>query len=370
VNVPADHYQALGVARDASPEEIKRAYRRLARDHHPDANPDDPSAEARFKEVAHAYEVLSDPERRRRYDQFGDDVEGAGDPFAGAGFPGGLGDLFGAFFGGGGFAGPTGPPGGPDVEARIELSFEEAMFGTQAPVTVRTAVPCPDCGGSGAAPGSAAVTCPDCGGAGQVRRVTQSILGQMVTAAPCRRCDTLGTVVEAPCPRCQGDGRIVRDETYTIEIPAGIDDGRTVRLTGRGAAGARGGRPGDLYVHVRVRPHDRFVRHGNDLVHDLHVSFAQAALGCLIDFETLDGHEDLVVERGTQNGRVLRLRHRGVPAVNGRGRGDLHVRIIVDTPERLNDDEERLLRELAELRGEQVAPPDAGFFAKIRSAFK
>lgn len=373
----ADHYAELGVGRDASADEIKRAYRRKARELHPDANPDDPEAEARFKSAAHAYEVLSDPERRARYDQFGDDGDMVGgDPFGGGFAGGGLGDIFDAFFGGnpfgggGGGGGPAGPPAGPDLEATITLAFEEAVFGTQAPVTVRTAVPCVDCDGSGAAPGTSVVTCPDCGGVGQVRRVRQSILGQMVTAGPCPRCQALGTIVESPCPSCQGEGRQVQDETYNVEIPAGIEDGRAVRLGGRGAVGPRGGRAGDLYIHVRVRNHDRFERHGNDLVFPLHVSFAQAALGCHLDFETLDGQEDLVVERGTQNGKVLRLRGRGVPYLDGRGRGDLLVPVVVDTPTKLSDEEAELLRHFAALRGEAVAPADEGFFSRIRSAFK
>lgn len=368
-----DHYEVLGVDRGVSPDDLKRSFRKLARDHHPDANPDDPHAESRFKEIAHAYEVLSDPERRARYDQFGDDGDAGGSPFGGFG-GGGLGDIFEQFFGGGfgggGGRGPAGPPAGPDLEATITLAFEEAVFGTQAPVTVRTAVACDECAGSGAAPGGQAVTCPDCGGAGQVRRVRQSILGQMVSAGPCPRCQTLGTIIENPCPRCQGDGRVVEEQTYTVEIPAGIDDGRAVRLTGRGAVGPRGGPSGDLYIHVRTRPHPRFERHGNDLLHELHVSFTQATLGCLIPFDTLDGSEDLVVARSTQSGKVLRLRGRGVPWVDGRGRGDLLVQVVVDTPTSLSDDEEDLVRQLAALRDEDVAPADEGFFAKIRSAFR
>jgi molecular chaperone DnaJ len=367
----ADHYQILGVGRDASVEDIKRAYRRLARELHPDANPDDADAEARFKAVAHAYEVLSDPERRQRFDRFGDDGDLApGDPFAG-GFSGGLGDLFETFFGGNPFGGAgRGPATGPDLEATITLSFEESVFGTQAPVTVRTAVGCDECESSGASPGSYPTTCPDCGGAGQVRRVRQSIIGQMVSTGPCSRCQALGSIIDNPCPACSGEGRVVQDQTYTVEIPAGIEDGRAVRLGGRGAVGARGGRPGDLYIHVRVRGHDRFERRGNDLIHELHVSFAQAALGCQIDFETLDGRENLVVDRGTQNGKFLRLRGRGVPALDGRGRGDLLVVVVVDTPVRLSEEEDELLRRLAEIRGEDVAPADEGFFARIRSAFK
>jgi molecular chaperone DnaJ len=372
--VAGDYYELLGVAPDASQDEIKKAYRRLARQLHPDANPGDTAAEARFKEVALAYETLSDPERRRRYDMFGPDGVGAAtaDPF---GFGGGLGDLFDAFFGGsagarGGRAGPSGPPRGTDLEVVADIDFEAAVFGTQQSVTVRTAVPCPACEASGAAPGTMPQVCGDCGGTGQVRRIRQSILGQMVTAGPCPRCGGIGQVIERPCSECRGEGRRAEDKSYLVDIPAGVDTGSTLRLSGRGAVGPRGGGYGDLYVHVRVHPHDHFQRSGDDLVHELHIPFTQAILGARLEYETLDGTEDLVVPRGTQTGRVFRLRGRGVPSLGGRGRGDLLVHVVVDIPEQLSDDQEDLLRSLAELRGEEVAPADTGFFSRIRSAFK
>jgi molecular chaperone DnaJ len=368
--VASDYYELLGVRRDASTEEIKRAFRQLARELHPDANPGDAAAEARFKEVALAYETLSDPERRQRYDMFGPEGAAAGMPGGFTGFGGGLGDLFEAFFNTGGGGRPGGPVHGPDLEAVIDLSFEEAVFGTQAPVTVQTAVPCDECEATGAAPGTSPTTCPECGGSGQVRRVRQSLLGQMVTAAPCPRCGGLGTAIDSPCPACRGEGRQVGERTYTVDVPAGIDQGSTLRLSGRGAAGPRGGGLGDLYVHVRVRPHERFVRQGSDLAHELHVTMTQAALGTHLEFETLDGDEDLVVPAGTQTGRVFRLRGRGVPHLEGRGRGDLLVAVVVDTPTDLGGDDEALLRQLAEQRGEDVAPPDTGFLSKIRSAFR
>lgn len=369
-----DYYDLLGVSRAATAEEIKRAYRKAARECHPDANPDDPQAEARFKQVARAYEALSDPERRARYDRFGTDEPGGrgGDPFGG----GGLGDIFDAFFGGGNgpfrgaSRGPAGPPAGPDLEAVTTLAFEDAVFGTRQDVTVRTAVACVECEATGAAPGSAPTTCPECGGAGQVRVVRQSLLGQMVTASPCRRCSAQGVIIPEPCAACSGEGRVLTDKSYTVDVPAGVDTGAVLRLTGRGAVGPRGGPHGDLYVKIKVEPHDRFERDGNDLVHRLPVGFAQASLGAHVPFETLDGVEDLVLPRGTPSGRVFRLRGRGVPLLNGRGRGDLLVEVVVSVPTELSAVEEELLRNWAELRAEDVAPSDSGFFSKIRSAFR
>ncbi len=365
-----DYYELLEVSRTATAEEIKRSFRRLARELHPDANPGDTEAEARFREVAVAYETLSDPDRRQHYDRYGPDANAMGQ----AGFGGGLGDLFDAFFGGNPFGGDprgrSGPAPGPDLEAVIDLSFEEAVFGTQAPVSVNSAVPCDDCEATGAAPGSSSSTCGECGGMGQVQRVRQSLLGQMVTTSVCPRCGGLGTVVESPCPTCQGEGRRQETVTYTVDVPPGIDDGSTLRLTGRGAVGRRGGGLGDLYVHVRVRGHERFVRHGYDLAHELHLTMAQAGLGTHLDFETLDGTEDLVIPKGTQTGRVFRLRGRGVPHVGGRGRGDLLVQVVVDTPTDLTDDQEEQLRAFAEARGERLVPVDASLLSKIRSAFR
>jgi molecular chaperone DnaJ len=371
-----DLYAVLGVARSASAEEIKKAYRRLARQLHPDANPGDAAAETRFKEVAVAYEVLSDPEKRARYDAYGiDGLRGMGGGGGGAGdvFGGGLGDIFEAFFGGGGFGGgrtQTGPPRGTDLEVVAELDFEVAVFGGEHPVTVRTAEACRDCGASGAAPGTAPVPCPECGGSGQVRRVRQSILGQMVTAGRCTRCGGMGQTIERPCPTCGGEGRNILEKTYTVDIPAGVDTGATLRLAGRGAAGVRGGPHGDLYVHVQVRRHPRFERQGADLVHQLRIPVTQAALGAVLTFDTLDGSEDLVIPLGTQTGRVFRLRGRGVPHLEGRGRGDLLVQVLVETPADLSKDEEELLRRLAEVRGEAVADADTSLLGKIKSAFK
>lgn len=369
----ADHYETLGVSADATDEEIKRAYRKLARRYHPDANPDDGAAEARFKEVAAAYEVLSDSERRSLYDRFGTDDPNAArmsDPFGG-----GLGDIFEAFFGQGspfgrGESGPAGPPRGEDLEAHVDLDLSDVVFGAEREVTVRTAVRCEACDGTGAEAGTDPVRCPECAGSGQVRRVRQSLLGQMVTASACGRCAGSGQVIESPCGECRSQGRTVESRTYKVEVPAGVDDGATLRLTGRGAAGPRGGPNGDLYVHTRVRPHPVFRRDGRQLVHELHVPFTQAALGAKLEYETLDGAEELTIPRGAETGSEFRLRGRGVPQIRGRGRGDLVIRLVVDVPDDLNAEQEELVRKLAELRAEPVADPDDGLLSRIRSAFR
>lgn len=379
----ADYYALLGVSRDVPADELKKAYRRRARELHPDANPDDPSAAEQFKEVARAYEVLSDPQTRARYDRFGEaglsgagggGGGGAGDMFGG----GGLGDIFEAFFGqgspfgggGGGGRGPAGPPRGQDLEVVAELEFEGAVFGTVLPVKVRTWVACAECGSTGAGMGTKPVTCVECSGTGQVRRVRQSLLGQMVTAGPCPRCGGAGEIIVTPCAECGGEGRRIEEPTFSIDVPAGVDNGSTLRLSGKGAVGPRGGAPGDLYVHLRVKPHERFQRDADDLVASLPVSFAQAALGAHLRFETLDGTEDLVVPPGTQHGREFRLRGRGVPHVQGRGRGDLRVVLEVEVPTKLSRTEEDLLRRFAEERGEVVAPPDQSLLGRIKSAFR
>ncbi len=367
----ADYYALLGVSRDATADDIKRAYRKLARQWHPDTNPD-PAAAERFKEVAQAYEVLSDPEKRARYDRFGPD--GVDAPM-GAGFgAGSINDIFDAFFGGaspfGGGRRAGGRPRGTDLEVVLDLAFEDAVFGSRQPIEVRTAVVCETCEATGARPGTHATRCAECGGTGQVQRIRQSFLGQMVTNSVCPRCGGQGEAIPDPCPDCGGEGRRIEQRTYTVDIPAGVDTGSTLRLTGRGAAGIRGGAAGDLYVHVRVQPHDRFTRDGVDLHVDVPVSIAQAALGTTVVLETLDGPEDVVIPRGTQPGTTFRLRGLGVPHLERRTRGDLLVHVSVQVPEDLDEAQESLLRQLAAGRGEDVAPPGEGLFSKIRSAFR
>jgi len=369
--VAADYYALLGVSPQASDDDIKRAYRRMARELHPDRTGGDSAAEARFKEVTRAYEVLRDPQRRARYDRFGPEAVDGPMPGAGDMFGGGLGDLFDAFFGGTG-AGPRrrgGPVRGDDSEIVLELTFREAVFGAAHELTFDTPVGCATCEGTGARAGTTAIRCTECQGSGELHRVRQSILGQVVTATPCRRCNGSGEVITSPCPDCRGDGRVMETRTFSVDVPAGVDHGSTLRLSGRGPAGPRGGPPGDLYVHLAVTPDDAFVRAGDDIHADLHVSIAQAALGATPEFETLDGTEKLAVHPGTQTGHLIRLRGRGVPHVRGRGRGDLIVQVVVDTPTDLTKAQQDLLRQFAAESGEDVGPPDEGLMSRLRSAF-
>lgn len=375
----ADFYDLLGVSRSASADEIKKAYRQRAREHHPDANPDNPEAEAKFKEISRAYKVLADDRQRARYDQFGEAGVGGGAGGGGSAediFGGGLGDIFETFFGGGGSPfgggrqrGPAGPPRGQDVEVIADIDFAQAVFGDQIDVELKLPVRCDTCDGSGAAADTQPVTCGECGGSGQVQRVRQSLLGQMVTASPCTRCGGLGEVIATPCETCRGEGRITEDTVYKVDVPAGVDTGSTLRLTRRGAAGPRKGANGDLYVHLRVQPDERFERDGDDLVTEVPISIAQAALGTSLTLETLDGDEDLVVPHGTQPGREFVLRQRGVPHLQGRGRGDLIARVRVDVPTKLTEDEVDLLTKLAEGRDERVGNGKDGIFSRIKSAF-
>jgi molecular chaperone DnaJ len=369
--VATDYYELLGVTAHASDDDIKSAYRRMARELHPDRTGGDATAEAQFKEVTRAYEVLRDPERRARYDRFG--PEGVDGPVPGAGdiFGGGLGDLFDAFFGGSatGARRRGGPVRGDDTEMVIELEFKEAVFGVSRELTLDTPVGCATCQGTGARAGTTAMRCPECQGAGELHRVRQSILGQVVTAVPCRRCSGSGEVISSPCSDCRGDGRVTEARTFTVDVPAGVDHGSTLRLTGRGPAGPRGGPAGDLYLHLSVRPDEVFSRSGDDVQADLHISIAQAALGATPEFETLDGTETLAVHPGTQNGHLIRLRGRGVPHVRGRGRGDLVIQVVVDVPTNLSKAQEDLLRRFAAESGEDVGPPDEGLMSRLRSAF-
>jgi molecular chaperone DnaJ len=364
-----DHYDVLGLPRSCTDAEIKRAFRELARQHHPDNNPGDPHAEEQFKELSVAYETLGDPERRRRYDTFGDRGPRGGDP---SGDPFGFGGLFDAFFTGDAFGrrGPAGPARGPDAEATVELTIQEAAFGVTAPIEARIPVACAHCEGSGCEPGTFPSRCDVCEGAGEVRQVRRSILGQIVTASPCAVCEGTGRRILSQCRDCRGDGRVLADRTIEVQVPGGVDDGQRLRLSGRGPAAPRGGQPGDLFVNVRVQPHPDFERRGDDLIHACHISVAQAVLGVSLQVPTLEGEHELSVPAGTQPGQIFRIKHEGVPSLRGRGRGDLLVRVDVEVPTRLDDDEAALWRALAEARGEPVLPPDTSVLGRLRSALK
>lgn len=371
----ADLYALLGVSSTASEEEIKRAYRRRARELHPDANGGDPAAEAKFKEVSFAYEVLRDPDRRARYDRYGPDSfrTGGGPDMGGFGFEGGLGDLFEAFFGsmagGAGTSRRRGPQSGADAEVNLRLAFTEAVFGARKELSLRLPVACTTCEGSGARPGTQPVTCPDCGGAGEIRRVRQSLLGQVVTATPCGRCQGLGQTVLDPCSDCRGEGRRMEERTFSVEVPAGVESGTTLRLADRGPAGPRGGPNGSLFVHLVVAEDDRFERIDDDLHTQVHIGMTQAALGTQVEVATLEEPQVIVVAPGTQGGHVMRLKGHGVPHLRGRGRGDLFVHLVVDTPTGLTPQQETLLRQLAAERGEELQAPHEGVLHRLRSAF-
>lgn len=360
-------YALLGVTRSATDGEIKAAYRRLARELHPDSGHGDPAAEERFKLVTLAYETLRDPEKRRIYDVHG--PEGLRQGARSGGF-GDVNDIFEAFFGRGFGGGVThrGPPQGSDVEVSARLEFAEAVFGAEPEISTRVAVVCENCAGSGARPGTTPVTCSGCAGSGEVRRVRQSILGQMVTSGPCPRCGGIGEEVPSPCGECGGEGRVVEERTLTVKVPPGVDDGSVLRVPGGGSVGPRGGPSGDLYVHLRVAADERFRREGADLIHVLRVTMAQAALGATLEIDTLDGPQEVDLPAGSQTGKALRLRGLGVP--HRRGRGDIVLTVVVETPDELTPEQEDLLRQFADSRGESVNPPGTSMIGRIRSAFR
>jgi molecular chaperone DnaJ len=364
-----DYYIVLGVERGATDAEIKRAFRRLAQQWHPDVN-QDPAAHARFKEINEAYQVLSDPQRRQAYDLFGRaGVSGDG----GTGFEGGFGgfsDIFDAFFGGTTAGARRGhPTAGSDLRYDLRITFEEAIRGVDKEIDFPVLGRCETCSGSGAKPGSEPVTCDQCGGRGEIRSVRRTMLGQMVNVTACPKCHGEGKIVTEPCETCHGEGRTERRKTIRVTIPAGIDEGHQIRLSNEGEVGVRGGPAGSLYVAVHVSPHPSIRREGTELIYEADVSIAQAALGTRIAVPTVDGDEDVEIKAGTQPGTEIRLRGRGVPHLRRTGsKGDLHVFVNVVVPAKLSKRQRELLHEYAEDAGEDVAGSGAGILDKVRDA--
>ena len=366
--VKRDYYEVLGVARQASPDDLKRAFRKLAMEYHPDRNPDNPDASSRFKECSEAYGVLSDPDKRRSYDMFGH----AGVNQAGAGgfsgFEGfGFGDIFETFFGGGGQRGRQRTTRGEDLRYDLTISFEEAFGGTEKEIDVPRLVGCDHCSGSGAEPGSGLETCSGCNGSGQVRRAAQSIFGQVVNIAACPNCGGEGRILRNPCGQCRGQGRVERKRRLRVRIPAGVDTESQIRLNGEGEAGFRSGPPGDLYIVLRVKPHPQLLRRDQDVVYELRVNVVQAALGDRIEVPTVDGAVEVTIPPGTQYGQTFRLAGKGMPHVRTGRRGDQFVVVQVVVPKDLSAEQRTLLRKV----GGQTGKPEKvskGFFEKLRDA--
>ena len=375
-----DYYEVLGVEKSAAESEIKKAYRKLAAKYHPDVN-HEAGAEEKFKEINEAYEVLSDADKKARYDQFGfagvDPNFGAGgNPFEGGfgGFGGfgDLGDLFGDFFGGGSSRGrsPNAARKGENVVAQVELSFEEAAFGTKKNINVTRVERCDRCGGSGAADGTHPETCDRCGGSGQVR-VTQNFMGMtMQSSTACPKCGGKGKIIRTPCARCKGKGKIRRSQSVSVDIPAGVDNGQSVRVREQGNAGANGGPNGDLLVSVTIRPHALFSRDGANVLCEMPISFTQAACGAEIEVPTLDGKVRYTIPEGTQTGTTFRLRGKGIPYVGYKNRGDQFVTVVVETPTQLTKEQKELLRKFEDAAGDGANPKRKSFFEKLRENFK
>lgn len=370
-----DYYEVLGIQKGASEDEIKKAYKKLARKYHPDMNPGDKEAEEKFKEVNEANEVLSDPEKKARYDQFGfagvdpNYGAGAGGGAYGGGFDfGDLGDIFGSFFGGG-FGGgqrrnPNAPQRGESIRASVSVSFTEAAFGCEKSVTLERSEQCPTCKGNGCAPGTTPEICPDCHGTGTVQTRRQTPMGVFASNGPCRKCGGTGRLIHQPCPDCRGTGAVRKRKTIKVTIPAGIDHGQTISLRGQGNAGKNGGPAGDLLITVMVQPHELFRRDGVDVFCEAPITFTQAVLGAELEIPTIDGKVKYSIPEGTQTGTVFRLKGKGIPVLNGRGRGDQYVTVTIETPRNLNKEQKEALRKFSEAVGENHYEKRKSFFKK------
>ncbi|NTW05625.1 MAG: molecular chaperone DnaJ [Peptococcaceae bacterium] len=366
-----DYYEVLGISKQASADEIKKAYRKLARQYHPDANPDNKAAEEKFKDAAEAYEVLSDSDKKADYDRFGhagSSGQGFGGGFDGADF-GGLGDIFDMFFGGGGRR-RQGPEKGTDLRIDMEVSFEEAAFGLEKDIKVPRTEECGTCGGSGAAPGTKSHACSACNGSGQVQVAQNTPFGRIVQTRTCDQCGGKGQIIEKPCVTCKSAGKVRKNKSIHVKIPAGVDNGTRVRMAGEGEPGIMGGPKGDLYIYIHVKPHKFFRREGNDVTMEIPLGFAQAALGDEIEIDTLDGKAKLKIPEGTQSGTVFRLRGKGINDLHGYGRGDQMVQVKIITPTKLSEKEKSLLKEFSALREENMNENEKGFFDRVKGAFK
>ena len=372
-----DYYEVLGVSRGASEDEIKKAYKKMARKYHPDLNPGDKTAEEKFKEVNEAYEVLSDADKKARYDQYGH--AGVDPNFGAGGFGGGfdgsfdfgdLGDIFGRFFGGG-FGGgrrtnPNAPQRGESIRMSIAISFEEAAFGCEKAVTVERYETCDTCHGNGCAPGTSPEVCPDCHGTGTVQVRRQTPMGVFATSSPCPKCGGKGRIIHQPCKDCRGSGMVRKKKTIQASIPAGIDNGQTISIRGQGNAGKNGGPAGDLLITITVRPHELFRREGTSVLCEAPITFTQAVLGAELEIPTIDGKVKYTLPEGTQSGTTFRLKGKGIPSINGRGRGDQYVTVYIETPKNLNKEQKEALKKFAETMGESNYEEQKKFFKKFK----
>lgn len=371
-----DYYEVLGLEKGADEQAIKKAYRKLAMQYHPDKNPGNKEAEEKFKEINEAYEVLSDANKRSRYDQFGHaGVGGNGDGgFEGFSGYGGFDDIFGDIFDmfGGGFSSGrrrNGPQKGADLKYELSITFEEAAFGVEKDISVSRHESCGTCGGTGAKAGTSKKTCSKCNGSGEVRYAQRTPLGQFVNVKTCDVCHGEGSIIETPCKDCGGTGKVMKDKKIHIKIPAGVDTGSVIPLRGQGEPGIKGGPTGDLYIVLRVKPHEIFQRDGNDVICEMPITFVQAALGDELVVPTLDGKIKYKIPEGTQSGTIFRMKGKGIPSLRGYGRGDHYVKVVVEIPKKLNDKQKELLKRFADEMGEDVHEQRKTFFDKVKDVF-
>ncbi|MCY9592539.1 molecular chaperone DnaJ [Paenibacillus chitinolyticus] len=368
-----DYYEVLGVGKDASAEDVKKAYRKLARQYHPDVNKAD-DAETKFKEAKEAYDVLGDDQKRSTYDRFGhvDPNQGMGGGGMGGADFGGFGDIFDMFFGGGGGGrrNPNAPQRGSDLQYNLQIEFKEAVFGKELDLQIPRTENCDKCSGSGAKPGTHPETCTTCQGSGQQEVVQNTPFGRIVNRRPCSTCNGQGKIIRHKCGECGGSGKVKKQRKIHIKIPAGVDDGAQLRVSGEGESGTRGGPAGDLYVVIHVKAHEYFERRDDDIYLDMPLTFVQAALGAEVEVPTLTEKVKLKIPAGTDTGTYFRLRGKGVPKLRGYGQGDQHVRVVIVTPKNMTEEQKDLLREFAKVSGEDTKEHEESFFDRMRKAFR